>query len=417
MKAETKKLKIAFVVPSFPTTTETFIVNQICNLLDMGHEVTIFAISRSENFILHQNHLVYNLMAKTVYLKDFKVSKLQRYFYFLAFLLRNRTNIDFRKLGKMFNYKRHGKKAFNLRNFTKYRWILNLGKFDIFHAHFGKAGAYIADIKSFGFCANTPLVTSFHGYDIHPGYMSDYKKNYTDLFKEANLFTVNTCYTKSLLQELQPNVKIELLPVGLDTQKFKKQLSSPSPTFSILFVGRLTNFKAPDLAVKIINELIRVRGHKNISLCLVGEGEMRDHLTELIAQFDLQEYVEMKGAISQEEIIKLMAVSKLFLLPGIYDQHGRAETQGLVIQEAQAMELPVVVSNAGGMKYGLLDGETGFVIEEGNIEGYVDKIESLIKDEGLRKQMGQKGRRFVVDNYDSKVLGNKLQEFYSSLLS
>ena len=84
--------------------------------------------------------------------------------------------------------------------------------------------------------------------------------------------------------------------------------------------------------------------------------------------------------------------SDLFVFPGIHDKHGRAETQGLVLQEAQAMELPVIVSDVGGMKYGMINDITGFVVEEKNIAGFVDKIELLIADKELRKEMGKQGR-------------------------
>ena len=102
-----------------------------------------------------------------------------------------------------------------------------------------------------------------------------------------------------------------------------------------------------------------------------------------------------------------------FLFPGIHEKGtGRAETQGLVIQEAQAMELPVVVSDAGGMKYGLLDGVSGFVVQEGDIEGFAEKIELLINNGQLRVTMAKAGRNFVVQTFDTRILGDKLMQIY-----
>ena len=105
--------------------------------------------------------------------------------------------------------------------------------------------------------------------------------------------------------------------------------------------------------------------------------------------------------------------SDIFLLPGIHDEiTGRAENQGLVIQEAQAMNLPVVVSDAGGMKYGLINNETGYVIKEKNIDEFVEKLNILIDNPFLRLSMGIKGRKYVVENFDSKILYKKLISYY-----
>ena len=71
------------------------------------------------------------------------------------------------------------------------------------------------------------------------------------------------------------------------------------------------------------------------------------------------------------------------------------------------MELPVIVLDAGGMKYGVKDGETGFVAKEGDINAFANKIELLVLNPELRREMGKKERIIACKNYDSRVLGNK----------
>lgn len=99
-------------------------------------------------------------------------------------------------------------------------------------------------------------------------------------------------------------------------------------------------------------------------------------------------------------------------MPGITDTNGRAENQGLVIQEAQAMEIPVIVTSAGGMQYGLIDGETGYVVDQNSNIDFADKIEILLKDNELRQQMSLAARQFVIKNYDSKYIINQLEAIY-----
>ena len=112
-----------------------------------------------------------------------------------------------------------------------------------------------------------------------------------------------------------------------------------------------------------------------------------------------------------------LELADVFLLPGRIDPiTKRVETQGLVIQEAQAMEIPVIVSDVGGMKYGLRQGKSGFVIKEGKIMDFIAAIEKLILNPKLKTNMGIEGRKFVKDNYDMRILTKRLLEIYSKVL-
>jgi len=269
-------------------------------------------------------------------------------------------------------------------------------------------------MRKTGYFANTGFVTSFHGVDISPKLISEYPSFYKNLFKEVDLITVNSEYTKSLLQKISSLNKVRMLPVGLDTSYFKKSEKIKNKNFTILFVGRLVEFKGPIIALKIINEIIR-RGYPDVKIKIVGEGELMNDLLNYINQNKIEKNVELLGALPQKRVKQLMDTSDLFLFPGIQDNNGRAENQGLVIQEAQAMELPVVISDAGGMKYGILDGETGFVIKEKDIDAFADKIEFLVNNKNKRLEMGKNGRAYIIENYDSVILGDKLVEYYINL--
>lgn len=410
-----KKLRIAFLVSVFPSVSETFIVNQITDLIDRGHEVKIFAFERGNDGIVHQKIISYGLVEKTVYFQDLHVSKLKRYFPFFRFIISQPESLDRKRLLTNFPVRKHGLKAMNLQFFYRLKWILDEGYFDIFHAHFGVNGAYLGEIKKKGFLKATKLVTSFHGYDLAPKLLSQYREKYKYLFEEADLLTVNTWYTKKILRQITQFKNMEILPVGLDTSEFNPG-NIKEDKFQLLFVGRLVPFKAPNLAIDIVRSII-LKGYRNIKLTIIGEGELMEDLIEYVGQYKLEAYVEIKGALSQEDVINAMGKADVFIMPGIYDKNGRAENQGLVIQEAQAMELPVVISNAGGMKYGVIDGKTGFVVKEKDVEGFVEKIEIFLSNRELAKGMGKRGREFVIKNYDSRVLGDRLEKLYSKVLS
>ncbi|MGB8704232.1 MAG: glycosyltransferase [Gillisia sp.] len=409
-----RQLRIAIVVENFPSVSETFIVNQIADLIDRGHNVQIFSFHQGDTEILHQKIIDYRLLEKTTYYEDIYLSGIKRYRPFQKLLVREHKNVNFARIMRNFNFFKNGINAFNLRFFYKSKWFLDAGKFDICHAHFGRNGAYLAELKTAGFLAQSKLLTSFHGYDLTPAFLPHHKQQYKQLFKEVDILTVNTMYTLSLLKEITSKTKIEILPVGLDTSEFKPQ-QEKSKNFKILYVGRLIALKGALQALRVLQILLE-KGYKDIDLTLVGEGEQRKEIEEYIKDHKLQSHVKLLGAQSQEMVKELMRQSHVFFLPGIYDDNGRAETQGLVIQEAQAMELPVLVSDVGGMKYGVLEGETGFVVPEKDIAAFAEKLEFLIHNPDIRSKMGKKGREFVVENYDSKILGNRLEAIYCDIL-
>jgi len=410
-------MKIAFVLNMFPVTTETFIVNQIVDMIKKGHDVSILAYKRNREQVLHKTIVEYNLLDRVTYHGVMPESKFVRLGFLANLIRKNISTISLVKLWRTIRPFRTKKDDAFLGQFFRNQWFLNAKSFDIIHCHFANSGLRIAQLKQEGFLEDPKQVVSFHGYDIDPGKIKKYNTLYEQLYKESSFLTYNSIYTKKLIEQTDVNpAKLRLLPESIDTNFFTKpEVNSKKDVIQIVFCGRLVEFKAPDLAVEIARRLLDK--NYNIKLVLIGEGPYRGPLEDIIQKHSLHKSVELRGAISQQAIIDEFAVSDIFLLPGVHEvETGRAENQGLVIQEAQSMELPVVVSTAGGMKNGLVDGETGFVVTEKDIDGFVERLIELIEDEGLRKEMGKKGRAYVVENYNSSYLGDMLVNYYKEVL-
>jgi colanic acid/amylovoran biosynthesis glycosyltransferase len=303
----------------------------------------------------------------------------------------------------------------NLSDFYLSQWFI-INKFDIIHAHYGHNGAFVANLKSKKILKKkTKLFTSFHGYDLWPSEIINLKKTYTNLNDNCNALIVNSEYSKQLLINIiGENSKMVILPVSTNTDFFKRKNNNIKKSFfNIVFCGRLVEVKGPELCLDILKLFIERNPSHNIMLTFIGEGELREKLIDKINLLNLAEKVVLVGAKTPLEILDIYNNSDLFLLPGIHEEKTQiAETQGVVIQEAQSCELPVLVSNIGGMKYGLINGLTGFTIEEKNVICFVEKIEFLFNNENERIQMGKSGRAFVTSNFDSKVITKRLLNLY-----
>ncbi|MBX2826561.1 MAG: glycosyltransferase family 4 protein, partial [Flavobacteriaceae bacterium] len=366
--------------------------------------------------IIHPKVSEYDLMSRTTVFRQKPNSYVKRLLFVLGYALGNLTRINLKVFLSALHVFRFGKKALDLSIFYEAQWFANKRDFDVIHVHFGVNAKRIAYLKYLGVLKSTPLVTTFHGYGLAPNQIKRNRKIYRHIFRFSDAITVNTPYLKDALSimEVDGN-KIHILPVGLDTQYFKS-IGSSREGNELLFCGRLIPLKAPDTAIRIVGDLVR-KGYEDIKLTIIGTGEMEGSLVDLAKDLGILDHVAFMGAQPQDIIKHRMEKASIFLLPGIKDPNtGRAEAQGLVIQEAQSMELPVVVSSVGGMKYGLLPDETGYVVEEGAIVGFVEKIELLLNSQELRKDMGRKGREFVVENYENDRLGLKLIEIYRNIM-
>ena len=409
---------VAIVVRYFPSVSETFIVNQINGLIDAGVQVRLYAYKKREVPFIHNSLIKHDLLDKVNYFVEPPKNILNRLFVFLKWSLKNIFKIKWQLFFKSLNVFKYGKDAYTLKLFFESQWFLIPYDFELIHAHFGMNGNRIAYVKASGVLPKSmKLITTFHGYDLVPNRIQLYKKEYKHLFKQANAFTVNTPYLESILNPINSNkTPCYILPVGLDTTFFKRKLSKKdSINFDIVFCGRLIKLKGPDLAIDILKKLIEL-GYSNVRLYLVGDGPLRDQLKTQIKTNNLEHHIVLYGSLSQQKIINLFEQADTFLLPGRYDpETGRAETQGLVIQEAQAMELPVVVSDVGGMKYGVLQNKSGFIIKEGDLDGFVKVLESLILNPKLKVEMGREGRLFVKNNYHIQILTQNLLDIYRVL--
>jgi colanic acid/amylovoran biosynthesis glycosyltransferase len=177
----------------------------------------------------------------------------------------------------------------------------------------------------------------------------------------------------------------------------------------------LIKWKGHAYGIKAVSLLVK-KGY-NISYIIIGEGEEKTNLKNLIKSLNLEKNVVLTGAKDQQFIRDHLQQSDIFLMTSTHDETGRRETQGVVTGEAQACGLPVCAFNSGGVPYTMVDGETGFLSEEKDIKGMADNIEKLIVNQELRKKMSNNARNFVVEHYSLKSSAAKMQNIYQKLLS
>jgi len=409
-----KPLRILYVVTTFPSVTETFIATQISDMIDRGHDCTIFSYNSSTDTVVHQLVTDYGLEKHTVTHFKNEKSKWGILKGMLQFFWKHASELNYKLLFSLMVPFSGSKKTFLRKAYWDMPVFLLLRKYDVVHCHFGFNGVKVARLKKLGILTQERCFVSFHGSDLTPSKVTEYQNHYADLFTYFNGFTVNTPYLERILKQVQPDLKnVKVLPVGFHEAYLKPYLDLPkSDVFTLVYCGRLMALKGPDRALAILAALVQ-QGVSDIQLLMIGEGEEALNLKAQARQLGIENHIQWLGALSQEAVFGHMSAASVFIYTGRTEEStGRAETQGLVIQEAQYFKLPVVVADVGGVKYGLIDGETGFLIAENNLEAFVEKILFLYRNPLVREAMGARGHQWVQEQYTIQKLGDVLVAMY-----
>ncbi len=404
-------MKIAFIVNGFPSLSETFILNQVTGLLDMGYDVEIFAQFNPNESKIHSDVEKYRLMERVHYFNP-PYSKIKRTLKAICLIAANFYKGP-AKILKSLNIFKYGKEALSLNSL--YRIIPFLDKnFDIIHCHFGFSGitgAYLKDIKVSG-----KIITTFYGYDLSSAITDNKSIIYKNLIRKGDLFLPICDYFKRKLINLEcGEEKIIIHQVGIDFQKFKflERKLQPEGVIKILTIARLVEKKGHIYAIKAIKKVIEK--HKNIQYFIVGNGPLKEKLEAQVSEAGIKQYVDFAESVNQDECMSLYQEAHIFVLPSVTSDNGDQEGTPVVLMEAQATGLPVISTYHSGIPEIVIDGKSGFLVPEKDVNALTEKLDYLIEHPEIRDEMGKAGRKYIEEKFDIKNLNQKLVKIYESL--
>jgi glycosyltransferase involved in cell wall biosynthesis len=204
-------------------------------------------------------------------------------------------------------------------------------------------------------------------------------------YKSCDIVLAPSRHTQKEIAQYVKGKAFGLSRPGVDTDSFhpRKRDESFRKTLQdkiiLLFAGRVTLEKNIHF-LKDVYVTLR-RRHSHIHLFIAGDGELRKRLRQ-----ELGNDVTAPGFLYGEDLYRAFASSDIFVFPSITD------TLGLVVLEAQASGLPVVVMDQGGPKEVMEDGKTGFLCKSNVVDDCAEKVERLITDPRMRERMGKAAR-------------------------
>jgi len=144
---------------------------------------------------------------------------------------------------------------------------------------------------------------------------------------------------------------------------------------------------------------------------MVGEGPLLADAKVLVEQLDLGQRIRFLGVRSQVEVAALMRQARVFVQHSLVAPDGDSEGNPVAVMEAQLSGLPVVATRHAGIPEVVIDGETGVLVEEGDVRGMSVAIERLLQDPALCTQLGAAGRCHVEQGYTQEKHLKDLSRF------
>ena len=141
----------------------------------------------------------------------------------------------------------------------------------------------------------------------------------------------------------------------------------------------------------------------NVNFYWVGDGVYREKILSKLEKYDNFKWL---GHLQYPEKVReyLSAIDIYALVSGM-------DLAPLTLKEAQLMEKPVIATNTGGISEMMNSEKTGFLVEEGDFKGLIEKISMLLDDKNLASEMGKMGRQFVIDNFSWEVIAKRFLDY------
>lgn len=262
-------------------------------------------------------------------------------------------------------------------------------------AEYGPVGVSVKDA-----CLRTgvPLVVHFHGYDASVReVLEEHRETYPEMFRAAcAVVAVSRAMQRKLISIGAPEEKVRYNPYGIDCGRFGGAEPEQSPPVFVA-VGRFVEKKAPHLTLRAFAEALRA--HPSARLRMVGEGPLLESCRALASELGVGDAVEFLGAQPHERVQEEMRAARCFVQHSVEAPNGDCEGTPLGILEAGASGLAVVSTRHAGIPDAVVEGETGLLVEEGDVGGMAEGMKRLAADAALAGRMGRAARRHIVENF------------------
>jgi glycosyltransferase involved in cell wall biosynthesis len=263
-------------------------------------------------------------------------------------------------------------------------------------------------LGQFARSSRVPAVLTGHGTDILLASKGVFKFFADRAFKYASGVTVNSEYMKNILRHNRLPEIAEVIPMGVDIEKFAPAGNSPSQSKTIVYIGRLIEQKGVSLLVEAFFEL--VKKIPDARLEIIGYGPEKENINCLIKSSGLSPNIRLVDAVPHDELPQIYRNARILALPALIP-----EGLGLTPIEAGLCGVPTVTFGLGGTSEIVLNGQTGIVAEPSS-KGLYEALMRLMQDDELTDNLGANARAFLMKKIGWHTVAEKFDRLFTAII-
>ena len=287
-------------------------------------------------------------------------------------------------------------------------------RFDIIHSHVvlpdGYCGMSIA--KEY----KKPLIVTVHGQDFQNTIFLN--KRCQENIKKVIDFSNGTVAVSNKLKKIgekklkiNPD-KMRVIPNGINADDIFEGESELCKRYKgkkiILSVSHLLKTKGLSLNLRAIDKL--KEKYPDIFYLIIGEGEERKNLQKLTKDLNLEKRIDLLGQLPHKKVMEYLSICDIFSLPSW------EEGFGIVYLEAMANGKSTIACQEEGIDGIIRDRETGILVKPKDMDSLVEAIDFLLSHPERAKEIGEKAKKLVLENYTWEKAVQKIIEIYKEIL-
>ncbi|MED4453744.1 N-acetyl-alpha-D-glucosaminyl L-malate synthase BshA [Metabacillus fastidiosus] len=288
-------------------------------------------------------------------------------------------------------------------------------KLDVIHVHYAIPHAICAYLAKQMVGGDLKIVTTLHGTDIT---VLGYDQSLSEMIRfgiesSDRVTAVSHALVKQTYDLLKPNKKIETIYNFIDERVYyKKDTYSLKREFGIKedekVIIHVSNFRKVKRVQDVVHAFHLINREIDAKLLLVGDGPEMTSVSKLVRDLNLEKQVLFLG--KQDNLDELYSMSDLKLLLS------EKESFGLVLLEAMACGVPCVGTNAEGIPEVIVEGETGYLCEVGDIQAIAERAIQLLSNDVLHKQMSEKAIQVAKEVFHTGTIVSEYENIYYELI-
>ncbi|RMH02152.1 MAG: colanic acid biosynthesis glycosyltransferase WcaL [Chloroflexi bacterium] len=425
---------VAYIMKGYPRISETFILNEIYRLEQMGVKLHIFSAKRSQE--TRQHAVVSRIQANVTYLplttsiSDVSFSRwmwinLPHYWRAHWALLRQRPLAYVRTLAEAiyrtvkYRRRRFGRfKKVIIKEFLQAgyiaRQVIADGRIRHLHGHFCHGSTTITMFTSL--LSGIPYSFTAHAKDIYlrrlnPGDLLQVK------IRQAQFVATCTDYNRQHLERLCPDgAPVYTVYHGLDTEMFVPQKRPSASPPIILAVGRFVRKKGFPYLIEACH-LLRQAGISFACHIVGEEGEDSPIVQQRIQELGLADVVHIHRAVTQQELREIYGRCTLFVLPCRVVENGDRDGIPNVLAEAMAVGIPVISTTVSGIPELVDDGQNGLLVPPEDAQALANSIRYLLTHPEQAAKLGENARQKICQMFDVRQTTVRLKSLFDLCLT